>query len=100
MATGDGLIITPRYHDTIAGAARIAIERGDGYLGVEHLMLAILADPHAVPTQDLRRLGLDPDAIGQALDNTMRSEAHNATSYRARMLDGRVVDGAPDINPS
>ncbi|QIS04935.1 hypothetical protein F5X71_23725 [Nocardia brasiliensis] len=96
MATGDGLIITPRYHDTVAAAARIAIERGDGYLGVEHLMLAILADPDAVPTQDLRRCGLDPDAIIRALDETMRSDEHNSTSYRARMRDGRVIDGAPD----
>ena len=46
---------TPRYRQIVAAASNIAAERGHTYVGVEHLFLAILGDPAAVPTQVLAR---------------------------------------------
>lgn len=63
----DGLTRTPRLLRILDDAPDIAKAQGHDYVGVEHLMLAILADPDAVPTQHLRKLGLDPDSIAQTL---------------------------------
>jgi ATP-dependent Clp protease ATP-binding subunit ClpC len=44
---------TPRFHQILGAASAIARSMGHSYLGVEHLFLAILRDPDAVPTQAL-----------------------------------------------
>ncbi|WP_433655975.1 Clp protease N-terminal domain-containing protein [Nocardia sp. CA-128927] len=68
----DGLTRTPRLVRVLDTAPDIAKAQGHDYVGVEHLMLAILADPHAVPTQHLRKLGLDPENIAQTLQESLR----------------------------
>ncbi|MEV6559169.1 Clp protease N-terminal domain-containing protein [Nocardia sp. NPDC051756] len=67
----DGLIRTPRLLRILDDAPDLAKAQGHDYVGVEHLMLAILADPDAVPTQHLRKLGLDPDNIAQTLKDAI-----------------------------
>ncbi|WP_327357081.1 Clp protease N-terminal domain-containing protein [Streptomyces sp. NBC_01304] len=47
---------TPRYERVVAEASRIAADLGHGYVGVEHLFLAILRDPDSVPTQVLAEI--------------------------------------------
>jgi hypothetical protein len=42
---------------------REAVGRGDGYIGVEHLLLASLADPNGGACRTLDALGVDADAI-------------------------------------
>ncbi len=44
---------TPRYETILSAADALARQFGHDYVGVEHLMLAILDDPAAVPTQVL-----------------------------------------------
>lgn len=44
---------TPRYEQVLQAAADLAAQLGHRHVGVEHLFLAIIQDPHAVPTQVL-----------------------------------------------
>jgi ATP-dependent Clp protease ATP-binding subunit ClpA len=84
---------TPRLQRILDSAIEQATQQGREYIGVEHVMLAILADRDAVPTQVMeKRLGLDIDAIVAALTTTMQSEGYKTPSRRVRLLDGTVVD--------
>jgi transposase-like protein len=40
-----------------------AVKRGDGYVGVDHLLLASLEDPNGGACRTLYELGLDPEAV-------------------------------------
>jgi hypothetical protein len=42
---------------------REAVARGDGYIGVDHLLLATIADPHGGASRTLRGLGADLDEV-------------------------------------
>jgi ATP-dependent Clp protease ATP-binding subunit ClpC len=42
---------------------REAVERGDGYIGVDHLLLAALADPNGGACRTLCELGIDPAQV-------------------------------------
>ena len=44
---------TPRYERVLQTAHDLAAQLGHRYVGVEHLFLAIIQDPQAVPTQVL-----------------------------------------------
>jgi hypothetical protein len=47
---------------------RQAVRRGDPHVGVEHLLLAALQDPTGGASRTLDALGVDPDAVRQALE--------------------------------
>ncbi len=74
--SGEQLTHTPRLHNAMDEAARIAREAGHDQLGAEHVFLAIIQDADSVPAQVLRRLGLHPQAISEALAETMDSSAY------------------------
>jgi ATP-dependent Clp protease ATP-binding subunit ClpA len=40
-----------------------ALERGEGYIGVEHLLLAVLRDERGGAAQTLRRMSIDPQEM-------------------------------------
>ena len=44
-------------------ALREAVKRGDGYVGVDHLLLASLEDPNGGACRTLCELGLDPESV-------------------------------------
>lgn len=46
---------------------REAVRRGDGYIGVEHLLLASLQDESGGACRTLEALGVDPQAVREAL---------------------------------
>ena len=46
---------------------REAVRRGDGYIGVEHLLLASLQDETGGACRTLDALGVDPRAVREAL---------------------------------
>jgi Clp amino terminal domain, pathogenicity island component len=46
---------------------REAVRRGDGYIGVEHLLLASLQDDNGGACRTLDALGVDPAAVREAL---------------------------------
>ncbi|WP_327111119.1 Clp protease N-terminal domain-containing protein [Nocardia sp. NBC_01730] len=83
---------TQDYELIISAAERIAHERGDDYVGVEHLMLAILADPDAVPTFELRhRMGVDVAELVRQLNLFLDAPIPGPGQYRVRSLDGTIT---------
>ena len=46
---------------------REAVKRGDGYIGVDHLLLASLEDPNGGACRTLYELGLDPEDVRASL---------------------------------
>ncbi|MFE2728192.1 Clp protease N-terminal domain-containing protein [Kitasatospora sp. NPDC059327] len=76
MADDHAPTATPRYLTILDEAARIASELGHEYVGVEHLFLAILADPRAVPTQVLTDF-VPPEQVTAALHELLSSPGYN-----------------------
>ncbi|MGW0246490.1 Clp protease N-terminal domain-containing protein [Nocardia goodfellowii] len=68
----DELTRTPRLRRIVDASADVARELGTSYIGVEHLMLAILRDKDAVPTQLLART-TDPAELAEAIEEFIRS---------------------------
>ena len=58
----EGLRPTARLARNIAAAARIAREKGHDYVGTEHALLGLLADPDGIATHVLHELGVDDTA--------------------------------------
>jgi hypothetical protein len=85
---------TPEVSQIIAAAEELG--QRDGYVGVEHLFLAIVGDLDTVPARELQRMGIDLNQIIAQLRATMDSESFQAIRNRARFLDGRVVEHFPD----
>ena len=69
---------TPRYRAILAAASRRAMDLGHGYVGTEHLLLALLADTDAVATQVLGRFAPATEITG-ALETVMASESYNTS---------------------
>ena len=73
MDTPDELKSSPRYDKIVSASRQIARDLGHSYVGVEHLFLAIVDDPNAVPTQVLSRF-VDPAQVGGAVRDLITSE--------------------------
>jgi len=73
MSSPEELKSTPRYDRIVAASRQIAWDLGDNYVGVEHLFLAIVQDPDAVPTQVLSRF-LPPGQVGAAVRDLITSK--------------------------
>jgi hypothetical protein len=88
----DQIIHTEAYEKVLAEAERIARERGDGFVSVEHLALAIFSDPDAVPTIELRdRMGVPPGELTKRLHQFMDAPIPGPGEYGVRSLDGTVT---------
>jgi len=85
--TGESLAETPRFHSALGAAAEIARSRGHSYIGVEHLFLAILRDPDAVPTQALAEIA-DVGAVEDRLLAIMNSAGYRTPSSGVRRPPG------------
>jgi ATP-dependent Clp protease ATP-binding subunit ClpA len=73
MSSPDELKSTPRYDRIVAASRQIAWDLGHTYIGVEHLFLAIVEDPDAMPTQVLSRF-VPPTQVGAAVRDLITSE--------------------------
>ena len=56
---------TPRSERVLSHAKRIAREHGHDYVGTEHLLLALLAEPDGIAGQVLARLGVAEEVAAQ-----------------------------------
>src|SRR5262249_3064237 len=54
----EGLTLTPRLRRSLSEAARVARDRGHAFLGTEHVLLGLLAEPDGVAAQVLAQLGV------------------------------------------
>ncbi|MFD0363713.1 Clp protease N-terminal domain-containing protein [Nocardia sp. GCM10030253] len=85
----DQIIQTPMFAELVAAAEKIARDRGDRYVGTEHLAVAIFSDPDAVATRELRdRMGVDPAELVRRLTQFMDAPLPGPGEYRVRRLDG------------
>ena len=80
---------TPRFNQIVHSAAEIARSMHHSYIGVEHLFIAIIRDPHAIPTQALAG-SISVEEVETRLLGIM-----NSTSYRT---PGPPPPGARDID--
>jgi hypothetical protein len=70
----------PVGNDGISGYARSVLEqslreavgRGEGYIGVEHLLLALLREDVGGAARTLSELGIDPDVVRERLERASR----------------------------
>ena len=62
---------------TLARADEIARGRGHGYVGTEHVVLALLDDPGGIAGGTIARLGYEP-AIRSAVIGIIESEGYDA----------------------
>jgi hypothetical protein len=70
----------PVGNDGISGYARSVLEqslreavgRGEGYIGVEHLLLALLREDVGGAARTLSELGIDPDVVRERLERAPR----------------------------
>jgi ATP-dependent Clp protease ATP-binding subunit ClpA len=83
---------TPRFRQVLGSAGEIARSMGHAYVGVEHLFLAILRDPHAVPTQALMAVA----DIGEAERRLLA--IMSSASYRTPSTEVHRPPGPSDDN--
>jgi hypothetical protein len=62
---------------------REAIARGEGHIGVEHLLLALLREEVGGAARTLAELGVDADVVRERLAGTTRTERRTVRSARA-----------------
>lgn len=74
---------TPRLQELLAKAAEMQKERGKDFVGVEHLMIAILEDPRALPTQVLATF-VEPLRVRDAVRDVINSPGYNMSSTDPR----------------
>ena len=70
------LDLTPRARKILEGAAREARARGHGFIGVEHIFLAVLSEGESLPAHVLGNMRLKDD-VWRELDASMRSPAYS-----------------------
>src|SRR5262249_42523708 len=54
----EGLPLTPRLRRSLTEAARVARDRGHAFLGTEHVLLGLLAEPDGIAARVLAQLGV------------------------------------------
>jgi len=69
--TAAGAPMTPRGREALEQSLREAVRLGDGYLGVEHLLLALLRDRDGGATRTLRALGVEPERVEARLEQVI-----------------------------
>ncbi len=66
--------LTPRAKKIIEGAAAVSARLDSGYIGTEHLLLALLSDEDSKAYEILLKLNVDADALTDALYDAMGLE--------------------------
>jgi ATP-dependent Clp protease ATP-binding subunit ClpC len=70
------LPLTPRAKHTVARAGQIARERGHGYVGTEHLLLALIEDPDGIAGGTIARAGVST-ALRDEVIRIIESDGYN-----------------------
>jgi Clp amino terminal domain, pathogenicity island component len=59
--------LSPHARDVLERSLQEALDRGDGYIGVEDLLVAVLRDEQGGAAQTLRRMDIDPREVRSRL---------------------------------
>lgn len=79
---GNGEGLTRQAWLVIAAAVEVSLDLGHNYLGTEHLVLGLLAEPDSAGGRALRRLGGDPDSGRKTLTSMLSGFAHARENER------------------
>lgn len=82
---------TPRARNVIEFAMKEALELGHNYIGTEHVLLALAAEPDGVAWKMLEDRGLTAQSLREAV--TIALEAHTAPVSR----EGAGSESAPEV---
>ncbi len=84
----DDIRRAPAVEQLLAAAEQIARDRGEDWIGVEHLQLAILGTPDAAPAFELRyRMGVDTEEFARRLVEFLDAPVPGPGEHRVRPLD-------------
>jgi ATP-dependent Clp protease ATP-binding subunit ClpA len=72
--------VSPHARRILEGSLREALKRGDGYIGVEHLLLALLTDSRNGAVQTLEALKTTPSQVRRQLDQEWRAISEGDSS--------------------
>jgi ATP-dependent Clp protease ATP-binding subunit ClpA len=86
---GAGQGVTAHARRILEGSLREAVKRHEGYIGVEHILLALLADSRNGAVQTLEALKTTPKAIRRQLEQEWEaiSSASQAASSQVRTIE-------------
>ncbi len=73
--------VTPQARRLLEGSLREALNRGEGHVGVEHLLLALLSDSRSGAVQTLEALRTSPAAIRRRLERERPAAAAETTLH-------------------
>lgn len=77
---------TPRYRKIVEAASNTASDQGHQHVGAEHLFLAIIGDPLAVPTQVLAKIA----DVEQVQTGAARKCSNRGAHDRPHLTDARL----------
>ena len=69
--------MTPRLQEIIRNASTLLTDVNEDIIGVEHVMMAILDDPRAIPTQVLAKF-VEPARVQRELRSLVASDGYRA----------------------
>ena len=72
--------MTPRTKRIIEGSAMESVRMGQGYIGTEHLLLALIAERDAIGTKMLEAMGVPPADLKQEILSVLRGAGGDAAS--------------------
>lgn len=81
---------SPRCNRALEAAIRIASERGDNYVGTEHMLMGLLTETESIAVQVLLNLGVTAD-MAQAEVGILMDSGRKLTAKDAAWLDGQCV---------
>ena len=90
---------TDAARQTIVLAQESARERGDNYIGTEHLLLGVLRDRDGTVTKVLESLGVSPEAIRQGIESATQTDrpARRGFGRREQAVSGPFPQGAKKV---
>lgn len=80
--------LTPRAKGVLERAVQEARKLGHGYVGTEHILLAILSQPDGYAILFLQEMGADTAAFYQELSAVLSGTAGNPTAYDGKEFTG------------
>ncbi len=83
-ANGQQLYFTDRSRVVVEGAMAAANSRGDQFVGVEHLLAALVVQRQGTAAEILRNHGVTPENLGRALESIRGGEKVNDPNAEAK----------------